>query len=395
MKKTIKDVDLKGKRVLVRVDFNVPLKEGKIRDDRRIRASLPTLQYIREHGGRVIVMSHLGRPKGEVVESLRMEPVARRLSELLGVEVKYSKDFDWQELKKMSLKLRDGEVMILENLRFNKGETKNYPDLVENLISLGDVYVSDAFGTCHRAHASTEGVPAAKKIPSVAGLLVGKELEMLGSMLGNPSRPVVAILGGAKVADKIGVIENLITKVDSLLIGGGMSYTFLKALGYEIGKSLLDSESLELAKKLMDKADEKKVELVLPLDIVVAKEIKEGTEHKVVSREDIPSDWMGVDIGPRTANRFREIIKGAKTVFWNGPVGVFEIDEFAKGTEAIAKFIEENEGVVSLIGGGDSAAAVEKLGFADKMSHISTGGGASLEFMEGKILPGVEALDDK
>ena len=395
MKKTVTDLELKGKRVLVRVDFNVPLKEGVITDDRRIKAALPTLEYVKEQGGRLVVMSHLGRPKGKVVEELRMKPVAKRLSELLGVEVKYSGDADWEELKKMSLELEDGEVMLLENLRFNKGETKNYPELVENLLSLGDVYVSDAFGTCHRAHASTAGIPMTKKIPSAAGFLVEKELKMLGSMLGNPPRPVVAILGGAKVSDKIGVIENLIEKVDSLLIGGGMSYTFLKAQGYEIGKSLLDKGSLELSKKLMEKAKEKKVDLILPVDVVVTQEFKAGADHKTVDISGIPSDWEGVDIGEKTIESWKDIINGAKTVFWNGPVGVFEIDDFAKGTEAIAKFIADNEEIVSLIGGGDSAAAAEKLGFADKMSHISTGGGASLEFMEGKELPGVAALDDK
>ncbi|HPZ08501.1 MAG TPA: phosphoglycerate kinase [Candidatus Eremiobacteraeota bacterium] len=395
MKKTIKDVDLKGKRVLVRVDFNIPLKDGKIRDDRRIKASLPTLEYIREHGGRLIVMSHLGRPKGEVMEEFRMKPVAIRLSELMGIEVKYCEDCNWDVVKKVTSELEEGDVLLLENLRFHKGETKNDPALVEKLLSLGDVYVNDAFGTCHRAHASTAGIPETKKIPSVAGFLVEKELDMLGKILIDPARPVVAILGGAKVTDKIGVIENLITKVDSLLIGGGMSYTFLKSEGYEIGTSLLDGESLTLGKELMGKAAKRGVDFLLPVDIVVAKEIKEGTEHKVVDKSDIPSDWMGVDIGPETIQKFGKIIRGAKTIFWNGPLGVFEIDEFSRGTEAIAKFIAENNDAISLIGGGDSAAAAEKLGFADKMTHISTGGGASLEFMEGKELPGIAALDDK
>jgi len=395
MKKTIKDVDLKGKRVLVRVDFNIPLKDGKIRDDRRIKASLPTLEYIREHGGRLIVMSHLGRPKGEVMEEFRMKPVAIRLSELMGIEVKYCEDCNWDVVKKVTSELEEGDVLLLENLRFHKGETKNDPALVEKLLSLGDVYVNDAFGTCHRAHASTAGIPETKKIPSVAGFLVEKELDMLGKILIDPARPVVAILGGAKVTDKIGVIENLITKVDSLLIGGGMSYTFLKSEGYEIGTSLLDGESLTLGKELMGKAAKRGVDFLLPVDIVVAKEIKEGTEHKVVDKSDIPSDWMGVDIGPETIQKFGKIIRGAKTIFWNGPLGVFEINKNTRGTEAIAKFIAENNDAISLIGGGDSAAAAEKLGFADKMTHISTGGGASLEFMEGKELPGIAALDDK
>ncbi len=395
MKKTVKDVDFKGKRVLVRVDFNVPLKDGKITDDRRIRASLPTLEYIRDHGGRLIVMSHLGRPKGEVMEQYRMRPVAIRLSELMGIEVKYCEDMNWDVVKKLAFNLEDGEILLLENLRFYKGETKNDQSLVEELLSLGEVYVNDAFGTCHRAHASTAGIPATKKIPSVAGFLVGKELEMLGKILSEPEHPVVAILGGAKVSDKIGVIENLIQKVDSLLIGGGMSYTFLKSMGHEIGTSLLDTESLTLAGQLMAKAKEKNVKFLLPEDIVVAKEIKEGTDHKVVNITDIPSDMMGVDIGPKTIDKFGAVIKDAKTIFWNGPLGVFELDDFAKGTEAVATFIAHNSNAISLIGGGDSAAAAEKLGFADKMTHISTGGGASLEFMEGKILPGIDALDDK
>jgi len=395
MKKTVKDVDLKDKRVLVRVDFNVPLKEGKITDDRRIRASLPTLEYIREKGGRLIVMSHLGRPKGEIMEQYRMRPVAIRLSELMGIEVKYCEDLNWDIVKKQAFNLEDGEVLLLENLRFHKGETKNDPLMVENLLSLGEVYVNDAFGTCHRAHASTAGIAATKKIPSVAGFLVGKELEMLGKILTNPEHPVAAILGGAKVSDKIGVIENLIQKVDALLIGGGMSYTFLKSMGHEIGTSLLDTESLPLAGQLMAHAKEKGVKFLLPEDIVVAKEIKEGTEHKIVNITEIPSDWMGVDIGPKTIEKFGTIIKESKTIFWNGPLGVFEIDAFSKGTEAVATFIAHNSGAISLIGGGDSAAAAEKLGFADKMTHISTGGGASLEFMEGKVLPGIEALDDK
>jgi phosphoglycerate kinase (EC 2.7.2.3) len=392
-KKTIEDIDVKGKRVLVRVDFNVPLdKEQNITDDTRIRAALPTIKYLLDHQAKVILMSHLGRPKGEFDPKYSLAPVAVRLGELLNTKVTMAKDVIGESAKEAVNALKEGEVVLLENVRFHKEETKNDLEFAKALASFGEIYVNDAFGTAHRAHASTEGV--ARFLPAVAGYLIKKELDVMGKALSNPERPFVAILGGAKVSDKIGVIENLIEKVDTLIIGGGMAYTFFKARGYEIGSSLLEEDKVDLARSLEEKAKAKGVKFLLPIDNVVAKEFKADAEHKVVPSEEIPAGWQGLDIGPKTRELFGEEIKKAKTVVWNGPMGVFEMPAFAKGTEAIARYMSECEGT-TIIGGGDSAAAVEQLGYADKMTHISTGGGASLEFLEGKELPGVAALNDK
>lgn len=392
-KKTIEDINLKNKKVLVRVDFNVPLDENRnITDDTRIRAALPTIKYLLDQQAKVILMSHLGRPKGQFKPEFSLKPVAKRLSELLGQEVIMAEDVVGESAKKAVAEMKDGDVVLLENVRFHKEETDNDPEFAKALASFGEVYVNDAFGTAHRAHASTEGV--AHYLPAVAGYLIKKELEIMGKALSNPERPFVAILGGAKVSDKIGVIENLIDKVDTLIIGGGMAYTFFKARGYEIGGSLLEADKVELAKSLEEKAKEKGVKFLLPVDNVVAKEFKADAEHKVVSSDQIPAGWQGLDIGPETRELYGKEIKNAKTVVWNGPMGVFEMPAFAEGTKAIAQYMSECEGT-TIIGGGDSAAAVEQMGFADKMTHISTGGGASLEFLEGKVLPGVAALDDK
>ena len=392
-KKTIEDINLKSKKVLVRVDFNVPLDENRnITDDTRIRAALPTIKYLLDQQVKVVLMSHLGRPKGQFKPEFSLKPVAKRLSELLGQEVTMAEDVIGESAQKAVAEMKDGDVVLLENLRFHKEETDNDPEFAKALASFGEVYVNDAFGTAHRAHASTEGV--AHHLPAVAGYLIKKELEIMGKALSNPERPFVAILGGAKVSDKIGVIENLIEKVDTLIIGGGMAYTFFKARGYEIGDSLLEADKVELAKSLEEKAKAKGVKFLLPVDNVVAKEFKADAEHKVVPSNEIPAGWQGLDIGPETRELYGKEIKNAKTVVWNGPMGVFEMPAFAKGTEAIAQYMSECEGT-TIIGGGDSAAAVEQMGFADKMSHISTGGGASLEFLEGKVLPGVAALDDK
>jgi phosphoglycerate kinase len=392
-KKTIRDVDVDGKRVLVRVDFNVPQNEtGAITDDNRIRAALPTIQYLIDSGGRVVLVSHLGRPKG-VTESLRMDVVARRLSELLGKPVKKLDDVIGPDVQMAVDAMKPGDVVLLENVRFYKEEEANDQDFAKKLASLADVYVNDAFGTAHRAHASTEGV--AHFVPiSVAGFLMQKEIDYLGNAVGDPKRPFVAILGGAKVKDKIPVIENLINKVDTLLIGGGMAYTFLKAQGYEIGKSLLDESNLGLCKELMDKAAAKGINFELPVDILAATELSADADTRIVPATQIPADMMGLDIGPATIEKFRNYVLSAGTVVWNGPMGVFEIEKFAKGTRAIAEAMAESK-AVTIVGGGDSAAAVEQMGFADKMSHVSTGGGASLEFLEGKELPGVVALNDK
>ena len=391
-KKTVEDVNVKGKRVLVRVDFNVPLQDGKVADDKRITAALPTVKYLLEHGAKVILCSHLGRPKGERKMEFSLAPVAERLKELLpGVRISFAPDCIGKETEKMAGELREGEILLLENLRFHKEEEKNDPDFAKKLASLADIYVSDAFGTVHRAHASTAGV--AQYLPAVAGFLIGKELSVMGGALENPVRPFVAILGGAKVADKIGVITNLLNKCDTLIIGGGMAYTFFKALGYNIGNSLLDADSIELAKKLMLDADAKGVKMLLPVDTVVAREFKADAEYMTVDSDRIPDGYMGMDIGEKTAKLFGEEIRKAGTVVWNGPMGVFEFDAFAKGTAAVAEACAECRGT-TIIGGGDSASAVKKLGYADKMTHISTGGGASLEFLEGKVLPGVAALDD-
>lgn len=392
MKKTLKDIKFKGKKALVRVDFNVPLEDGKITDDTRIEAALPTIKYLINEGARVILMSHLGRPKGKVKEELRMDPVAERLADLLGKEVLKVDDCIGNEVEEAVSNLKDGEVLLLENTRFHPGEKANDPEFAEKLASLADVFVNDAFGAAHRAHASTVGVT--DYLPSVAGFLMQRELNALGEVMDNPEHPFVAILGGAKVSDKIGVIRNLLNKADYLLVGGGIANTFLKARGYEMGESLVEDDKLELARELLDEAEKKGVELVLPVDIVVAKEFKEDAENKVVSVKEVPADWESLDSGgPETIKKYTEIIKKAKTVIWNGPIGVFEMDQFAKGTNAIARAMAESD-AKTIIGGGDSAAAVKKAGLADKMSHISTGGGASLMFFEGKPLPGVEALDD-
>lgn len=394
MKKTVKDVDVRSKRVLVRVDYNVPLDaNGNVSDDKRITASLPTINYLLEQGARIILCSHLGRPKGEVKKEFSLAPVAKRLKELLpNVNIYFASDCIGEEAQQKAAALKDGEILLLENLRFHKEEEKNDPEFAKKLASLAEIYVSDAFGTVHRAHASTAGVAA--YLPAVAGFLIGKELSIMGGALENPERPFVAILGGAKVADKIGVITNLLNKCDTLLIGGGMAYIFFKAMGYEIGDSLLDAESIDLAKQLMETAKEKGVKLLLPVDTVVAKAFAADAEHMTVASNAIPAGWQGLDIGEKTRELFAAEIKNAKTVIWNGPMGVFEFPEFAKGTEAVAKACAECGGT-TIIGGGDSASAVKKLGYADKMTHISTGGGASLEFLEGKVLPGVAALNDK
>ena len=394
MKKTVKDVDVRSKRVLVRVDYNVPLDaNGNVSDDKRITASLPTINYLLEQGARIILCSHLGRPKGEVKKEFSLAPVAKRLKELLpNVNIYFASDCIGEEAQQKAAALKDGEILLLENLRFHKEEEKNDPEFAKKLASLAEIYVSDAFGTVHRAHASTAGVAA--YLPAVAGFLIGKELSIMGGALENPERPFVAILGGAKVADKIGVITNLLNKCDTLLIGGGMAYTFFKAMGYEIGDSLLDAESIDLAKQLMETAKEKGVKLLLPVDTVVAKAFAADAEHMTVAANAIPAGWQGLDIGEKTRELFAAEIKNAKTVIWNGPMGVFEFPEFAKGTEAVAKACAKCGGT-TIIGGGDSASAVKKLGYADKMTHISTGGGASLEFLEGKVLPGVAALNDK
>lgn len=394
MKKTVKDVDVRSKRVLVRVDYNVPLDaNGNVSDDKRITASLPTINYLLEQGARIILCSHLGRPKGEVKKEFSLAPVAKRLKELLpGVNIYFASDCIGEEAERKAAALKDGEILLLENLRFHKEEEKNDPEFAKKLASLAEIYVNDAFGTVHRAHASTAGVAA--YLPAVAGFLIGKELSIMGGALETPERPFVAILGGAKVADKIGVITNLLNKCDTLLIGGGMAYTFFKAMGYEIGDSLLDAESIDLAKQLMETAKQKGVKLLLPVDTVVAKAFAADAEHMTVASNAIPAGWQGLDIGEKTRELFAAEIKNAKTVIWNGPMGVFEFPEFAKGTEAVAKACAECGGT-TIIGGGDSASAVKKLGYADKMTHISTGGGASLEFLEGKVLPGVAALNDK
>ena len=392
-KKTIEDIDVSGKKVLVRCDFNVPLDENKnITDETRINAALPTIKYLLEHKAAVILCSHLGRPKGEFNMKYSLAPVAKRLSEKLGFEVKLAKDVIGPDAKKLAAEVKPGEAVLLENVRFHAEEEKNDPAFAKELASMADIYVSDAFGTVHRAHASTAGV--AEYLPAVAGFLIGKELNFLGKAVTNPERPFVAILGGAKVKDKIGVITNLIEKVDTLLIGGGMAYTFMKATGGEIGNSLCDEERLGLALELLDKAKAKGVKLLLPIDNVCGKEFSNDTEQMICESGKIPEGWEGMDIGPKTVELFAKEIKAAKTVVWNGPMGVFEMPNFAKGTLAIATAMAESD-ATTIIGGGDSAAAVTQMGLAGKMSHISTGGGASLEFLEGKTLPGVAALNDK
>ena len=394
-KKTVEDLKVEGKRVLVRCDFNVPMDDnGKITDDTRIVSALPTINYLIENGGKVVLMSHLGRPKGEADPKYSLEPVANRLSELLNKEVTFAKDDKVisEDVKEIVNNMNNGDVVLLENTRFRSEEKKNDEAFAKELASLGDLFVNDAFGTSHRSHASNVGVSSF--LPSAVGFLVKKEIEVMGKALENPERPFVAILGGAKVSDKIGVIENLLEKVDTILIGGGMAYTFLKAKGYGIGTSLLEEDKLDLAGDLLKKADEKDVKILLPVDVVVAKEFKNDTEFKTVKIDSIPEDMMGLDIGTGTVKLFSEAIKDAKTVVWNGPMGVFEMENFKIGTEAVAKAMAETK-AITIIGGGDSASAVEKAGFKIKMTHISTGGGASLEFLEGKELPGIAAISEK
>ncbi len=391
-KKTVEDIEVCGKRVLARCDFNVPLKDGVITDDKRIVEALPTIKYLSEHGAKLILCSHMGRPKGEFNMKYSLAPVAKRLSELLGKEVTLASDVVGDDAKAKAAALKDGDVMLIENVRFHSEEEKNDAEFSKKLASLAEIYVNDAFGTAHRAHSSTAGV--ADYLPAVCGYLIRKEIKIMGDALNNPKRPFVAILGGAKVSDKIGVITNLLEKVDTLIIGGGMAYTFLKAEGHHIGSSLCEEDKLDLAKELMAKAKEKGVNFLIPVDNVIAKEYNENSEFKVIPSDEIDDGWMGLDIGPKTSEIFANAIKGAGTVVWNGPMGVSEWKNFANGTIAVATAVAES-GAVSIIGGGDSAAAVQKLGFADKMTHISTGGGASLEFLEGLELPGIACLNDK
>ena len=392
-KKTVKDIELKNKKVLVRCDFNVPMDENKnITDNRRIVAALPTIKYLLEQNCKVVLCSHLGRPKGEFKPEFSLKPVAKELSKLLGKEVIMAEDVIGEDAKNKAENLKNGEVLLLENVRFHREETDNDPEFAKKLASFGEVFVNDAFGTAHRAHASTEGVT--KYLPAVSGFLIEKELKFLGEALENPERPFVAILGGSKVSDKIGVIENLLEKVDTLIIGGGMAYTFFKAQGYSVGDSLCEEDKCDLALEIMEKAKEKKVKFLLPIDNKIGKEFKPDTESKTVKSTEIPDGWEGLDIGEETIKLYREELQNAKTIVWNGPLGVFEFDQFAVGTNEIAKALGDID-AIKIIGGGDSAAAVEKAGLADKMTHISTGGGASLEFLEGKKLPGIEALMDK
>ena len=391
-KKSITDVEVKGKRVLVRCDFNVPLDNGVITNDKRIVASLPTIKYLLDGGAKVILCSHLGRPKGEFVPEFSLKPVAARLAELLGVKVSMAEDVVGESAQKLVAEVKEGEIVLLENVRYEKGETKNDPELSKKFADLADLFVNDAFGSAHRAHSSTTGV--ADYIPAVGGFLINKEIEFIGGALEAPKRPLVAILGGAKVKDKIGVITNLLNKVDTLIIGGGMAYTFMKALGQSIGNSLLDEENIEFAGEMMKEAEKKGVKLLIPLDNKIGREYDKDTEWQICPSDEIPEGWMGLDIGPKTEKLFADAVKDAGTVIWNGPMGVSEWENFASGTIAVATSVA-NSGAVSIIGGGDSVAAVTKLGFADKMSHISTGGGASLEFLEGKELPGIAALNDK
>lgn len=393
-KKSVEDLDVKGKRVLVRCDFNVPLKDGEITNDKRIVAALPTIKYLMEQGAKVILCSHLGRPKGEYKPEFSLAPVAKRLSEYLGVDVPLAEDENvvGDNAKKMAADLQDGQVMLLENVRYRAEETKNEENFSKELASLADLFVNDAFGTAHRAHCSTTGV--ASYLPAACGYLIQKEIRFMGGALADPKRPLVAILGGAKVSDKIGVISNLIDKCDTIIIGGGMAYTFMKYLGHNIGTSLLEADWVDKAGEMMQTAKDKGVKFLIPIDNRCGKEYKEDTEVLVCKSDDIPDGWMGLDIGPKTEKLFADAIDGAGTVIWNGPMGVSEWDNFASGTIAVAKAIVDS-GAISIIGGGDSVAAVTKLGFADQMSHISTGGGASLEFLEGKELPGIAALQDK
>ncbi|MDP4133657.1 MAG: phosphoglycerate kinase [Bacillota bacterium] len=391
-KKTVRDIDVKGKKVLVRCDFNVPLKDGVITDENRIVGALPTIKYLIENGAKVILCSHLGRPKGEFKPEFSLKPIAVRLSELLGKKVVMASDVIGDSAKSAVEAMNDGDVVLLENVRFHAEETSNDPEFAKKLASLAEVFVNDAFGAAHRAHASTEGVT--KYIPGVSGFLIEKELTVMGGALENPEHPFVAILGGAKVSDKIGVINNLIDKVDTLVIGGGMAYTFFRANGDTIGSSICEDDKVGLAKELMDKAHERGVNFLIPVDNIIAREYKEDATYMRIYSDSIPDGWMGLDIGEKTQELYAKSIEGAKTIIWNGPMGVSEWEHFAAGTRAVAKAVAES-GAVSIIGGGDSAAAVTQMGYADKMTHISTGGGASLEFLEGKELPGIACLQDK
>ncbi len=388
-KKTVKDIDLKGKRVLMRVDFNVPMQDGKVTDDKRIRASLPTIQYVLDQGASLILMSHLGRPKGGPSPEFSLKPASEVLAGLLGRPVKMASDCVGPEVEKMAKELKPGEVLMLENTRFHAGEEKNDLDLAKQMAALGDVYVNDAFGSAHRAHSSTEGV--ARFLPAVSGFLMEQELEYLGRATSNPEHPYIAILGGAKISDKIAVVENLLKKCDKLIIGGGMANTFLAAQGCNMQDSLVESASLDVAKKIMANAGDK---LLLPVDAVLADKFEAEANSKVVDVDKIPAGWRMMDIGPKSIELFKGVIKGAKLIVWNGPMGVFEMPKFAEGTFAIAKALADS-GATTVIGGGDSASAVKKAGVAKQMTHVSTGGGASLEFLEGKELPGVAALNDK
>lgn len=391
-KKTLKEMAVKGKRVFCRVDFNVPMQNGTVTDDTRIKAALPTIEHLIDQGAKVILATHLGRPKGEIVEELRLDPVAKRLSELLGKKVVKTNTVIGEEVNQAIAALQDGDVLLLENVRFEIGEEKNDPNLVKAFSEMADIYINDAFGTSHRAHASTAGV--AEQLPAAAGFLMEKEIDVLGKALANPERPFTAIIGGSKVKDKINVIDNFLDIVDNLLIGGGLACTFLKAKGYEIGNSLLEEDKIDLAKEFMNKAEEKGVKFYIQTDAVVADAFKESANNKTVAANEIPEGWMCLDIGPETAATYRDVILNSKLVVWNGPMGVFEMEAFSGGTKAVAEALAETKGY-TVIGGGDSAAAVEQFGLADKMDHVSTGGGASLEFMEGKDLPGIVALDDK
>lgn len=394
MKKTVRDIEIKGKKALVRCDFNVPMQDGKITDDIRITSALPTIKYLVENGAKVILMSHMGRPKGEAKMEYTLKPVAERLSELLGQDVIFNSvpEVVNQEIVDTVAALTEGQVMLLENVRFRKEETKNEEGFAKELAQLGDFFVNDAFGTAHRAHCSTAGV--ADYLPAVSGFLIEKEVKFLGEALENPQRPFVAIMGGAKVGDKIPVIENLIKKVDTLIIGGGMSYTFFKSMGLEIGTSILDEASIELANQLMKKAADAGVDMILPVDVVCAKEFDNNSDAITCDIDKIPADCMGMDMGPKSIANVQKILSEAKTVVWNGPMGVFEMPNFAEGTKSVAAALADSS-AVTIIGGGDSAAAVEQFGYANKMTHISTGGGASLEFLEGKDLPGIAVLEEK
>ncbi len=392
-KKTVRDIDLKGKKVIVRCDFNVPQDEnGNITDNRRIVSALPTIQYLLEQNCKIILCSHLGRPKGEVKPEFSLAPVAKELSRLLDQEVKLAKDVVGEDATRLVNELKEKEVMLLENVRFEKGEEKNDPELAKKFAQMAEVFVNDAFGTAHRAHASTAGI--ADYLPAVSGFLIEKELNFLGETVNNPKRPFVAILGGKKVSDKIGVIDSLLEKVDTLMIGGAMAYTFFRSMGYSVGNSICEEDKLDLAQSLMKKAEEKGVKFMLPVDTKVGKEFSKDTESKIVKYTEIPDGWEGFDIGTETIEMYKKELQKAATVLWNGPVGLFEFDQFAVGTNEIAKTLAEID-AVTVIGGGDSAAAIEKAGLSDKMTHISTGGGASLEFLEGKKLPGIECLMDK